>query len=452
MAIGSLLTQYYLREGIRDTAAYKALSATQVTEHRSRLLLLWQAFRKMQTPSEADTESEFIYPVLQQLGWEWLVQPKADKGRRDIPDALLFNTLVAKQAAQPLAATQRFHHGAVVVENEAARTNLDRSGASGEAPASQILRYMARAETLSDGKLRWGLLTNGRTWRLYDVRATSRAEGFVSLELADIVDPPPLAPLAVQAGAPPDHWMRVFLLLFGRDAFVPEGPAGSTLIEDAIASGRTYRARITETLSARLFDEVYPTLIQALGTHDPAAVPTDPAWRASVQEGAIRLLYRLLFLFYAEDRALLPVHNPAYRDYSLQRLRAEAAKLLDQGNTLSKGAFHRWSQMTDVFTAIADGSPDLQLPAYNGSLFRNLPNDILARIRLPDAVLVPLVDAMSRTPGPAGERNWINYRDLSVQHLGSIYERLLEHDVILAPLGRLSLRPSPYARKNTGSY
>jgi hypothetical protein len=74
---------------------------------------------------------------------------------------------------------------------------------------------------------------------------------------------------------------------------------------------------------------------------------------------------------------------------------------------------------------------------------------LLARIALPDKTLAGLIDALSREPG---SQRWINYRDLSVQHLGSIYERLLEREVVADENSDLTLRPSIFARKASGSY
>jgi hypothetical protein len=72
-------------------------------------------------------------------------------------------------------------------------------------------------------------------------------------------------------------------------------------------------------------------------------------------------------------------------------------------------------------------------------------------VSLPDAELAPLIDALSREE-QGGTRRLINYRDLSVQHLGGIYERLLEQEVVADEAGSLRLRPSPFARKSSGSY
>ena len=49
-------------------------------------------------------------------------------------------------------------------------------------------------------------------------------------------------------------------------------------------------------------------------------------------------------------------------------------------------------------------------------------------------------------------RRFVNYRDMSVQQLGSIYERLLEREPVRDDDGNISIRPNPYARKDSGSF
>lgn len=369
MITGGLFTQYFLHDGIRLTDDYRALDSEAVEAARLRLAGRWLQFARMPKPSEAETEDEFIYPVLRELGWKWLVQPIADRRRRDVADALLFLTPAAKDRARPLPPLDRFTHGAVIVENEALSTVLDRAPAAQEAPASQILRYMSRAEAQSNGALRWGLLTNGKTWRLYFGGARSRSEGFAGCNLADLLDPPPLAPAVIPQDAPADHWMRVFLLLFRREAFETDGPSGAAFLTRAMQEGRTYEARVTEELSAAVFEQVFPALVQAFAAHDPQADATSAAWRAEAREGAIHLLYRLLFLLYAEDRDLLPVRHAGYAGYSLRRLRQDAAELVDSGGILAKRATQHWARLADLTRAVAEGDSALGLPAYNGGLF-----------------------------------------------------------------------------------
>jgi hypothetical protein len=75
---------------------------------------------------------------------------------------------------------------------------------------------------------------------------------------------------------------------------------------------------------------------------------------------------------------------------------------------------------------------------------------LLTGVRLNDAVMADVIDALSFERTTEGRR-YINYRDLSVQQLGSIYERLLEHEVIRDG-GTVAIRPNIFARRASGSY
>jgi hypothetical protein len=442
---GSLLTEFYLREGLRETPEWRALDAAQVAQEADALRALWQALAAMARPNEATTEQAFIRPVFDRLGWHHLPQQAAGGGRRDIPDALLFTTGASRdQAAAIPAPGDRYRLAAVVVENEARDTPLDRGSGKGGTPASQILRYLALAEPASGGAVRWGLLTNGRIWRLYYHGARSRAEGFVGFNLPALLDG------AAEGEAGALDLFRAFLLLFRRDAHDRTGPGGLSFLDAALAEGRRYEQRITAALSEAVFDRVFPRLVAALAQADPQARPADPRWRAEAREAALILLYRLLFILYAEDRDLLPVRHAGYAAYALRRLRLQAAEARDQARPLSTTLTRWWDDLAALCRAIDAGDASLGLPPYNGGLFSASAAPLLARARLADATMGELLDDLSRE-GEGTARRLINFRDLSVQHLGSIYERLLEFDVV-AEGGGVGVRLNAFARKNTGSY
>ena len=112
-----------------------------------------------------------------------------------------------------------------------------------------------------------------------------------------------------------------------------------------------------------------------------------------------------------------------------------------------------WSRLDGVFQAIAHGDDELGIPPYNGGLFDPAAAPILARVQLPDAVVRDIVFRLSHIDiGDGRPPKYINYRDLSVQQLGSVYERMLEHG--LKVRGRPSRRRRRTRRrgKSSGSY
>jgi hypothetical protein len=122
----------------------------------------------------------------------------------------------------------------------------------------------------------------------------------------------------------------------------------------------------------------------------------------------------------------------------------------DRNDTFSTTAARYWSALDDLCRVIDEGDNSIGLPPYNGGLFERERTPLLTRVRLNDSVMAEVIDALSFERTSEGRR-YINYRDLSVQQLGSIYERLLEHEVIRDG-GTVSIRPNIFARRASGSY
>lgn len=466
MLNGGLFTRDFLIEGICEQEAWIALDNVAVAAARTRLTALFSAFGKLKNPTEAETEKELIWPLLAVIGWSDMAvqQNLSVKRRDDVPDALLFADAAVKAKAAPLDAWQRFQHGLCVVEAKRWNRALDRQDAArkGEdgVPSTQMLRYLRRVDDVTKGDLRWGILTNGRHWRLYFKGALSVVEDFLEIDLGRVFDLPncelDLLDRRPDAFGDDEAWrahaLKLFILLFGRAAFLPEH-RGETFHQLALHRGKQWEARVAQDLSDTVFDFVFPTLCQALARADGKSAETlDASALEEVRQGALILLYRLLFVLYAEDRNLLPDETGPYADYSLTRVRTEVADKKGRGSPFSDRMKAYWSRLDGVFQAIAHGDDNLAIPPYNGGLFDPAAAPILTRVQLSDAVVAEIVFRLSHIDvGDGRPPKYINYRDLSVQQLGAVYERILEHGLRVED-GKVLVAESPSARKSSGSY
>jgi hypothetical protein len=467
MPQGTLFTEDFLNEGIRGTEAWRGLSPGALATFRKTLLAI---FAKIADPSrlnEPQTEERIIKPILQALGWNgcyWVQERLEIKGRANVPDYLLFGSVEDFATAdQRRKAADRYPLAIAVADAKAWDLDLDRrSAGADETPSGQILRYLSRAEVMSERRIQWGILTNGRHWRLYYQGAKSRLEEYFEVDIAWLLrlsgaQGDLSALLRPRAFASDEEWsnhlLAVLWLMFRREAFLPGGD-GRTFHQVALAEGREWEARVRENVAEVVFRDVFPDLIRALKRADPRVPPVlDADYLGNLREAALLLLYRLLFALYAEDRDLLPKRDPNYG--GLSRLRDEIAARIDASTPLSgrRKTFAR--ACAELFTTIDEGDDTLGVPPYNGGLFsdRTSATELLDRAVLPDVDLAPLLDRLARTEKD-GRRVRINFRDLSVQQLGAIYERLLEYEPIAsddAPDG-INIRLNPFARKGSGSY
>ena len=433
---GRLFTDYFLTDGIKATPQWAA-STDAAAAFRDAVSPLHDRLAAADNPNEATTEQELIRSIFGALGWtDCLPQQRAARNE-DIPDFLLFADDAAKARALGRSnPDDRLRDAHVVEESKRFGRPLDTRDTDDKVkagtPHGQILRYLSTADSL--GGPRWGFLTNGSVWRLYDYGARPRAAAYYEADLARILQP----------GAEDD--LRTFFLLFRRDSFIPRDGATSTFLVDALAEGRRYEERVAQDLSKVVFEDVFPDLVTALAAAGGDDLP-------DVRQAALIFLYRLLFLLYAEDRDLLPVHDSRYDDYGLRTgVRDDIARRTRDQDAFSAVATNYYDHVMTLCRIIDRGDPSIGIPPYNGGLFAADAAPLLNDVRLPDAVLAPIIHALSSSAAAGGEARFVNYRDMSVQQLGSIYERLLEREPVRDDAGAIVVRPNPYARKDSGSF
>ena len=479
---GQLFTQDFLTRGVQDTPPFEALNDTAFATFSAGLQSIYSGFSAQSTNNEAQTESEIIHKVVALLGWagDTLPQVNADpKGRESVPDLLLFANPAKKALAQAETKDdRRYRHGLAILEAKRWLRPLDRGDNldhfDPDAPSSQMLRYLSRVDGASDRAVKWGILTNGAVWRLYWQDARSRAEEFFEVDVAGALNLP-----GIQReidDVEPAHALKLFYLFFQRSAFLPQDwdAADRTFHAYALNEARLYEEKVSQDLGARVFDDIFPQLADALARGDLHAKTHEVGYGQfkrqqytadyldEVREAALVLLYRLLFLFYAEDCNLLPVRDARYAPYSVRRIREEVRDKVDAGGTFSSTMSNVWRDIDGVCQLIDQGDDDIGMPAYNGGLFSWSRSALLNRAKVPDKVMAPIIDALSRRTEEL-IRGWINYRDLSVSHLGGIYERLLEYALVhevqakdeyknKPEINRITAAPASFARKVSGSY
>ncbi|MGA9350772.1 MAG: TaqI-like C-terminal specificity domain-containing protein [Anaerolineae bacterium] len=284
--------------------------------------------------------------------------------------------------------------------------------------------------------LRWGMLTDGARWRLVDAQALRRYEHYVEVDLDELArsdDPTPL---------------RLFYAFFHRSAFTPahspasggtEGGGESGLDRLVAASIRATKAA-EDHLKARVShnEGIMAQLCLGLVRADGRTCYTDTE-RDAIYRDATYLLYRILFILYAEARGLLPVNNLAYRAVSLAELVKTAHDYKLRGMP-DPQATMLWERLKRLCNAIYESDPVLGIPAYNGGLFDDADKPYLRDGHIADMYLTEALFDLAympdKVPGtsevPGTSYRPIDYRDLSVRHMGSLYEGMIEYKLHIA--------------------
>jgi hypothetical protein len=459
----SLFSDHYLRHRLPDHPEW----GDDVSQPLAALRALYEGKRGiLPNLNEAQTEAEFIRPALEILGFAYIPQASVRRAGRPLrPDYALFADETTKGEAYSFRGSEpAFYARALAVADakywERPLSELRRDDARDEFrntnPSFQIVNY------LTGTGVDWGILTNGRTWRLYYRQASSTAHEFYEVDLLEALSPPSVPP--AREGEEYDAFKR-FWLFFRCDAFTPDAQ-GNTFLDRVRMGSDTYARVIGDRLKDLVFGEVFPLLAGGFAAYRHAELgedATSETARQEIYQATLSLLYKLLFLLYAEARDLLPVVNAGYQQKSITRMARGVARRMDRQEPLGTTSTELYDRLLDLFRVIDRGDRGLALPRYNGGLFsaRNRANQFLARHKLADAVLAPALDKLARADGEP-----IDYGFIGVRHLGAIYEGLLEHRLIVEQpeetsevsedLGGLEhtvhLETDKGERKATGSY
>ena len=215
-------------------------------------------------------------------------------------------------------------------------------------------------------------------------------------------------------------------LIFSAAALAEHGTTDALLEESA-----RYATELGARLRERIYEDVVPALAVAVAQQLAGAEDVrlddedlDLAYRVT-----LRILFRLLFQAYAEDRELLPAgRNQAFDDNSLNTLAHRLLKSDLKDVDLPTGL---WANLVRVWEAIDHGNQEWQIPPYNGGLFsadvnRSPEGAALAELELPDSILGPALKSLLIDVSNDGVLGPVDFSSLSVREFGTIYEGLLE--------------------------
>ncbi|MBW2034556.1 MAG: hypothetical protein JRI94_13400 [Deltaproteobacteria bacterium] len=226
---------------------------------------------------------------------------------------------------------------------------------------------------LKQRNLNWGILTDGDRWRLYSTKSSRPYEDYVELPLAEALEDSDEAEYGL------------FERFFHKDSFIAEETDASEetshdesvgiykcrLDHDRDQSEQVLEEQVEKPFLAQV-DEVLQYICNGFifDTQKSGEEYTEEE-RAEIFESAVKLIYRCLFLFYAEARRLLPTDPDKadlYRRHSIQSLCMEAHKFR-WGQRRDTDQYDLWKHLKGLIGAVNDGDPEYGIMGYNGGLF-----------------------------------------------------------------------------------
>lgn len=320
---------------------------------------------------------------------------------------------------------------------------------------------------LREQDMQWGLLTNGNTWRIYHRDEATPYETYLEIDLDWIInDQAKDAYQIFYKFMKADNFAAQADGQCQFDVFNQESKDKIDYIEKELAKALKQREEGGKGVLSDLCMGYVETLRAAGDNLDAESL------RRKIYHGSMLYMFRLLFLFYAEARGLLSDENQA----ALAAIKADARDLYHSGQA-TDDAFSLWERLSAIFVDIDQ--------TYNGGLFSPQESEFtrfIEETRAADRHLAGTLFNLITYHEKNGQERPISYRDMSVRHLGTLYEGLLEHKLFITaeptevrvtkgkiefipasrggkltaghylPAGAVYFAGDPSERKSTGSY
>ncbi|MEU1672745.1 DNA methyltransferase [Streptomyces roseifaciens] len=334
-------------------------------------------------------------------------------------------------------------HGPALVHFIPWNQELDKRPAPGQVPAQSMLQdCLNRTEAHL-----WAVLTNGRRLRLLRDSSSFSTAAYVEFDLEALFD-----------GELFSEFVLLYSLLHASRFTVAEGaaPSGCWLEKwrtEAVTSG------------ARALDQLrlgVQNALTVLGTgflrhpdNTRLRENTDPK---ALRDALLRLVYRLLFVFVAEDRGALLDPNAGERQRETYQRYFSSSRLRERARR-RQGTAHgdQYDALRIVLNALGTegGRPELGLPGLGGLFSPREADAPLDGLKLSNESLLAAVRHLAQVRDP-GARRWraVDYRHLDAEELGSVYESLLELEPKHSATDRSFelIEVAGNTRKTTGSY
>jgi len=412
----NLFSNHFLENLLKSMPEWSEKDHIEPFQH---MLDLYEKEKAWLLPSmkEAELEERFFRPILKLLGFTIKPQPTLEESK-DFPDYALFKDRDDLDKANRVGLAL-YDNALAICEVKRWEIELDRFGRGhrdkSRNPSFQIWLY------LKETKPRWGILTNGRRWRLHHKEMP--LDTFYEVDVVDLLETGDI------------EGFRYFYYFFRKDAFL-ERLGRVPFLDQVMKGSRDYAQSIGKNLKENVYRAI---TILAQGFFDRKDNALDPSREENlqlVQHNSMRLLYRMLFILYAEDKGLLSEPSYISSQYSFNRLKREIADRKDKNQTVLETGTSYWARLKDLFGLINRGSegsgiPRNQffVPPYNGGLFDVDKNKFLEEKIVGDRTLVDVIDMLARARDDRGSLVFVDYSTLEIRHLGSIYEGLLEYRI-----------------------
>ena len=413
----------------------------EFNESFQKILDIWNELEKRVPDlceNERQLQNRWIDKIFKALGWEVGLEEKISRnGQTNFPDYGLYKNFDDWKRSKSLKGSNKFKRTLAIADAKSWGTNLDGKSLTTKNPSYQIIHYLNQTDKC------WGILTDGQYWRIYTTRSESKHTTYYEIDLIKILDSGDL------------RRFNYFYNFFRKDAFLPLAEIGGYCFLDYVFDeGQFYAKKIEKDLRLRtekvldmicggFFDNYKKSIKRKLEEKDFKDIYDHSAY----------YLFKLIFVLNCESKGLLEItKQDDYYEYSLRKKCLDIRERYETGKNWS-GQSRTYDYVLYLFDLLKNGDKNIGVYGFGNEPFDAGCEKFYINNKISDEVLNKVLIVLAFEQEEEKDLQFIDYKALSPDHIGSLFEGLLELKPASDKKGKgMKLVQDKSGRKDTGSY
>ena len=271
-----------------------------------------------------------------------------------------------------------------------------------------------------ENNIKLAIITDGFKWRVYRLDVANYFETYIEFDIKDYTINP----------SADDINIKLFIdLLYGENYLTSEENS-SYYIDMLFEKNDKAIENIEKELKSKMED-----ILSGIGLGFKKHIGKEKfedQERKELYRDSITVLYRTLFILYAETKGIFNVNDKVYKENSLLHLINDIPSLFGQLDKIGNN-YDLWERLSTLFSWINEGknTADFNFTAYNGGLFSNQNRNILSNNKINNRNLVKTLGML----GYYGKDDYsvkINFNDITTRSFGTLYEGILDYNMFIA--------------------
>lgn len=266
-----------------------------------------------------------------------------------------------------------------------------------------------------ENNFKFAILTDGTIWRIYKLNTANYFESFIEINIESFIKTREI-----------DFSISLLENFINQENLILNKETQKSDLDVFLENSDLEITRIEKELKSKMED-----ILSGIGLGFKESIGKENFTFEESKElydDSITVLYRTLFIIYAEAKNLLPIAEEEYKLLSFNKMIEDVEFEVENNNT------NLWEKMERLFSYIDKGyiGRDITIEAYNGGLFNNKNRKYLGKYSISNKNWIKVLKKMAfyERSGKVVER--IEFKDLSTRSFGTLYEGILDYNMFIA--------------------